>query len=288
MRYIFFFLSLLVMGATGYAQKTDKQLQAKVEELLTGFNGQIGVYIKSLRTGKTVAYHADTVFPTASIVKVPILMGIMNKIAAKELEYEQKLTWQDTMQYDPGDDIAAYLKPGTKIALSKVIMLMMTISDNNASLWLQSVAGGGTSINQLMDQYGYVQTKVNSRTPGREAMRSVYGWGQSTPKEMAHIFNDIVNRKLINATASARMLRIMGRQYWDGEALSSLPPDIFVASKNGAVNASRDEVLYVNGKHPYILSIFTKNNKDIGWEDNNEAWELTRRLSKLVWDHYNG
>lgn len=288
MRYTFFCICFFAMTLSALAQKKDKQLQLKVEELLTGFNGQVGVYVKSLKTGKTVAYNADTSFPTASIVKVPILLGIMNKIEAKELEYEQKLVWQDTMQYDPGEDIAAYLKPGTKIALSKVIMLMMTISDNNASLWLQSIAGGGTAINTLMDQYGYGQTRVNSRTPGREAMRSVYGWGQSTPREMAQIVDAIVGRKLISVKSSERMIRIMGRQYWDGEALSVLPPDVFAASKNGAVNASRDEVLYVNGKHPYILSIFTKNNTDTSWGDSNEAWELTRRLSKLVWEHFNG
>jgi beta-lactamase class A len=83
------------------------------------------------------------------------------------------------------------------------------------------------------------------------------------------------------------MLRILGRQYWDGEALSSIPPDIYVAAKSGAVDASRSEVLYVKGKRPYILSVFTKNNKDQSWEDTNEAWELTRSLSKLVWDYYN-
>jgi beta-lactamase class A len=288
MRFLFLCANLFLVLFSVQAQKTDRQLQEKVEALLTGFRGEIGVYVKSLKTGKVVAHHADTVFPTASIVKVPILLGIMKKIESKELEYEQKLVWQDTMNYDPGEDIAAYLKPGTKIALSKVMMLMMTISDNNASLWLQAIAGGGATINALLDQYGYTQTRVNSRTPGREAMRSAYGWGQTTPREMAKLVEDIVDRKLISETASARMLRIMGRQFWDGEALSSLPPDVFVASKNGAVNASRDEVLYVNGKHPYILSIFTKNNKDISWDDSNEAWELTRQISKLVWEHHNG
>jgi beta-lactamase class A len=287
MRHAFLSIFLLMASLSTFAQKNDRQLQSNVEELLTGFNGQIGVYVKSLKTGRTVSVNADTIFPTASIVKVPILVGIMEKIETKELAYDHKLVWQDTLGYDPGEDIAAYLKPGTKIALSKVMMLMMTISDNNASLWLQSIAGGGTAINRLMDQYGYTKTRVNSRTPGREDMRSVYGWGQSTPREMAQLFEDIVNKKLISASSSDRMLRIMGRQYWDGEALSALPPDVFVSSKNGAVNASRDEVLYVNGKHPYILSIFTKNNKDISWEDNNEAWELTRRLSKLVWEHFN-
>ncbi|MFN5422992.1 MAG: serine hydrolase [bacterium] len=287
MKKLFISLYALLYCLTIQAQKQDIKLQTKVEDLVKDFNGQIGVYIKNLKNGKIVAVNADTIFPTASIVKVPILIGIMNKIEKKELDYHQKLTWADNINYDPGEDIVPYLKSGTNIELSKVMMLMMTISDNNASLWLQEIAGTGTMINALMDSLGYANTKVNSRTPGREAMRAVYGWGQTTPYEMARIVEDIASRKLLSTNASDRMLRIMGRQYWDEEALSAIPPDVFVASKNGAVNASRSEVLYVNGKHPYIISIFTKNNKDVGWEYKNEAWELTRKLSSLVWSYYN-
>ena len=45
------------------AQKTDKKLQSKIEEAIQGFNGDIGIYIKNLRTGKTVSINADTIFP---------------------------------------------------------------------------------------------------------------------------------------------------------------------------------------------------------------------------------
>jgi beta-lactamase class A len=36
----------------------------------------------------------------------------------------------------------------------------------------------------------------------------------------------------------------------------------------------------------YILSIFTKNNKDQKWTNDNEAWVLTRKLSKLLWEYF--
>jgi len=280
----FMFGALSLMS---FAQQTDKSLEKKINELISAYNGEIGIYVKDLKKNNIVSINADTVFPTASIVKIPILIGIMNKIHNKELDYHQKLTWYDTLNYDPGEDIVAYLKPETKIELSKVMMLMMTISDNTGSLWLQSIAGNGITINNLMNQLGYTKTSVNSRTPGREIDRSVFGWGQTTPAEMAKIVEDIVDGKTISTQASDRMLRIMGRQYWDEEGLSSIPPDVFVASKNGAVDASRSEVMFVKGKHPYILSIFTKNNKDKSWENDNEAWVLTRKLSKMIWKHFN-
>jgi beta-lactamase class A len=285
-KYLFVSIFLLSLFQS-FAQKRDKKLEQKIATLIQGFNGQIGVYVKSLRNGQTVSINGDTTFPTASIVKVPILIGIMNRIHKKELGYHQKLVWYDTLNYDPGEDIVAYLKPQTEIELSKVMMLMMTISDNTGSLWLQSIAGTGKRINHLLDSMGYQATRVNSRTPGREADRAIFGWGQTTPNEMGRLMEDIVEGNVISKEASDQMLRIMGRQYWDEEALSSIPPTIFVASKNGAVNASRSEVLYVNGKHPYIFSVFTKNNKDISWGNENEAWQLTRQLSKLLWNYFN-
>lgn len=287
MKKVFIYLICLLSLLTSFSQQKDKKLEAIVSKLIDGFNGQIGVYVKSMKTGKTIAINGDTVFPTASIVKVPILIGIMDRINKNELNYHQKLVWYDTLNYDPGEDIVAYLKPQSEIELSKVMMLMMTISDNTGSLWLQSIAGTGTKINHLLDSMGYHATRVNSRTPGREATRAAFGWGQTTPNEMGKIFEDIVNGKIINKEVSDKMLRIMSRQYWDEEGLSSVPAGVFVASKNGAVNASRSEVMYVNAKHPYIFSVFTKNNKDISWEYNNEAWQLTRKLSKLLWNYFN-
>jgi beta-lactamase class A len=281
------FILFAVYSSISIAQKTDKSLEKKINALISTFNGEIGIYVKDLQKNNIVSINADTIFPTASIVKIPILIGIMNKIHNKELDYHQKLTWFDTLNYDPGEDIVAYLKPETKIELSKVMMLMMTISDNTGSLWLQHIAGTGRTINKLMDQMGYSTTRVNSRTPGRETDRSVYGWGQTSPAEMARILEDIVNGTIISPEACDKMLRIMGRQYWDEEGLSSIPSNVYVASKNGAVNASRSEVMYVKGRHPYIFSIFTKNNKDTGWAHDNEAWVLTRKLSKIIWDHFN-
>ena len=99
--------------------------------------------------------------------------------------------------------------------MSKVMMLMLTMSDNIASLWLQSLAGGGTRINELMDSLGTKVTRVNSRTPDREANRNQYGWSQTTPYEMATLMEKIVKGEVINKNASAKILRLLGRNYWD-------------------------------------------------------------------------
>jgi len=281
----FLFLFILIAPAA-FAQKKDAKLQKEIEALVTGFNGDIGVYVKDLKSGKTVAINADTVFPTASIVKIPILVGIMDKIAKGELGYHQEVVYKDSLYY-AGVDILGSFKEGEKIEIGKLLMLMLTMSDNTASLWLQSLAGTGTRINEIMGELGLEQTRVNSRTPGRQAIWSVYGWGQTTPREMGTLIEKIYRGEVVDRGASDRMLRLLNRNYWDAVSISQIPPYATVFSKNGAVNGSRNEILLVKGnKSHYILSIFTKNNKDVSWTRSNEAWELTRKISALLWNHF--
>jgi beta-lactamase class A len=270
-----------------FAQNIDKKLQRQVEEITKGFNGDIGIYIKDLRKGKTVLINADTIFPTASIVKVPILLGIMNKIYTGELAYDSTLIYKDSLLYE-GADILGSFKSNEKILLKKAMMLMLTTSDNTASLWLQSLAGKGTRINEILDSLGLVYTRVNSRTPGRENNRTQYGWGQTTPREMGMLFEKMYLNEIFSPAICDRMMRSLGRNYWDvDEAISQIPPNIEVFSKNGCVNASRSEVLLVNAPHnPYIFCIFTKNNKDTQWTHQNEAWTMARKISLMLWRYF--
>lgn len=280
-------LLLFLSAGSAFAQRTDIKLQRKIEQLISGFGGQAGVYVKDLRTGKIAQYQSDTIFPTASIVKVPILLGIMDRLHRGELNYDSSLVYKDSLLY-AGEDILGSFKSDEKIALKKIIMLMMTTSDNTASLWLQSIAGTGTRINQLLDSFGLRHTRVNSRTPGRESNRTQYGWGQTTPREMGELFERIYRNQLFSPATNDRMLRCMGRNFWDeDEAISRFPPYIEVFSKNGCVNASRSEVMIVNAPHhPFVFCIFTKNNKDQRWTHENEAWTLARNLADLLWEHF--
>jgi beta-lactamase class A len=283
----FLSLVLILLSCQCYPQKTDKKLERKITDAIKSFHGDIGVYVKNLRTGEIVASNADSIFPTASIVKVPILVGVMDKISRGELVYDSPFVYKDSLLYE-GEDILGSFKSGEKILLKKIIMLSLTTSDNTASLWLQSLAGTGIRINAILDSLNFIYTRVNSRTPGREGDRNTYGWGQTTPSEMAKLLEMIYYRQVISPALSERMMRCLGRNYWDeNEAISQVPPNIEVFSKNGCVDASRSEVLLVNAPHnPYIFCIFTKNNKDTSWTHANEAWTLARTLSKLLWNYF--
>lgn len=277
---------LLLVSLCGIAQRIDHRLQKRLDTLTRNFHGDVGIYVYDPVRDRYAGLRPDTLFPTASIVKLTILLGIMDKIRSGALDYHQRLTYTDSLYFKEGDDILSNFIPGSTIELSKLMMLMITISDNCASLWLQSVAGGGERINRLLDSLGFYMTRVNSRTPGRKADWEQYGWGQTTPREIVGFMDRIVRGTLLSPQASASMLRLLGRQYWDEEALSQIPAGVFAADKNGALDANRNEVVYVHGRHPYLFAIFTKDNVDKRWTADNEAWVLTRKLSALLWAYY--
>ncbi len=267
-------------------QSQDHKLKKKIEGLVNGFRGDVGIYVKNLKTGKSAGYQADTLFPTASMIKIPILVGISEQMEKQRLSYNQLFTYKDSLLY-PGSDILGSFRQDEQIELGKLIMLMLTTSDNTASLWLQSLAGGGIRINQLLDSLGFHQTRVNSRTPGRAQEQKRFGWGQTTPFEMATILEKIYRGEIFSKESSNRMLRLLGRNYFDDHAISQIPPFIFVASKNGAVDASRSETLLVMAPHgPYVFSVITKNQEDQSWNNQNEGWVLATKLSALLWEYY--
>ncbi len=290
-RHSFFFLCSIVFLSSGlHSQsvkgKIDRALTKKLAELSKDFKGGYGIYVRNLKTGAMAEINPDTLFPTASIIKVPILCALFDKIDRGELKYSQEMVYRDSMAYG-GAGVAHLFKDSAKVPLAELVWLMIAISDNTAALWCQFLAGTGIAINEWLEKNGFHQTRVNSRTPGREANRSEHGWGQTTPREMAELLALIREGKAVNAEASEEMYRVFSKPYWDGEALSQIPPTIRVAAKNGAVNASRSEVVLVNAPSgDYVFCVLTKNQKDQRWEHDNEGYVLIRNVSRLLWNYF--
>src|ERR1700749_402931 len=91
-------LILLLVSSAAFSQ-TDSKLTAQLQNAIKGFNGQVGIYVQNLKTGKTAAINADTLFPTASMVKVSILTGLMDKIDKGAIQYDQKIVYRDSLLY---------------------------------------------------------------------------------------------------------------------------------------------------------------------------------------------
>ena len=286
MRFLLCLGFVLTLFFSASAQKEDKVLRQKLQPLVSGFQGDVGIYVQHLRTGETVAINADTLFPTASMVKIPITIGMLDKIEKGEIAYDTLLTYRDSLLYE-GDDILGSFKDGERIDLPKVMMLMITTSDNTASLWCQALAGTGTSINRWLSENGFENTRVNSRTEGRSGDWRKYGWGQTTPREMAELLVKIRRGEVISPRASERIYRNLVRIHWDHSALSRIPPYVQAASKSGWVSRSRSEVVLVNAPHgDYVFCVITKNQNDESFDYDNEGSVLLRAVSGILWNYF--
>ncbi|MEL6616357.1 MAG: serine hydrolase, partial [Bacteroidota bacterium] len=269
MRLLLLALALVAAGCTGSrpladgppwpAEIPDADLQTAIDALARGFGGRVGVYARHLPTGRTVALAADSLFPTASIIKVPILVATMDAVDRGDLSLDQGIVFRDSLRYDDYG-LFGLLRDSARVELHRAIETMLSASDNNSSLWLQALSGGGEQINAFFSARGYEGTRMNSRTDGRRADWQAYGWGQTTPREMARLFREIVETDVdvVSPEADEEMHRMLTRTFWDDEAIAVLPPSVQVASKQGAVSDSRSEALYVHAPSgPYLLTVFT-------------------------------
>lgn len=275
---------------TAPAVRTDPVLTATLERLVEGFGGDVGVYVRHLDTGATAAIRADDVFPTASMIKVPLLVALYEQVEAGRLNPEAELPYPDTLryQYEESTDVVGYMEPGETLPLSELAFLMLSVSDNVASLWIQALVGGGMVVNDWLAEHGLERTRVNSRTPGREAARERYGWGQTTPREIGELLVMIREGRVVSAAASEEMYRMLTNSYWDDVALSQIPPTVQAASKQGFVERSRSEVLLVNAPAgDYVLAIITANQTDTSSDPGNEGLRLIRETSRSVYEHFN-
>jgi len=282
--------ALLLVAAPLHAQapraKRDAALEKELAALAAEVRGTVGIYVRHLRTGRTAELNADSVFPTASMVKVPILVTLFDRMDRGLLGMHDTLVYRDSLLY-PGEDLLGSVKDSSPVSLDKVAMLMMSMSDNTASLWLQALVGGGAGINEWLAAHGFTNTRVNSRTPGREQARTEFGWGQTSPREMAELLVRIREGRAVSPAADQEMYRLLTRPYWTGEAISQLPPWVHAAVKNGAVDRSRSEAVLVNAPSgDYVFCVITKQQEDESWVPENEGYVLARKLSALLWKRF--
>ena len=115
---------LLFVGLTcvGDVDGQDK-LETAILGLIQGFNGDVGVYVRHLSSNTAVGVNENKIFPTASMVKVPILVKIFDKIEAGALTMDSVVIFNKSLINYPwkGDDALARFNNGEDITISKLL-----------------------------------------------------------------------------------------------------------------------------------------------------------------------
>ncbi len=283
-----------------FAQNSDTTLIAELQRLENQFGGHLGVAAKNLKTGEVVAFNAGERFPTASVIKLPIMTAFFDLVDKKRIDPDMKvvLTEQDKK---PG--LLQLMSDGMTMTLLDAVKLMIVLSENTATnLVLDRLAPTHAErlkvVNDFIRQAGLKNTMLLNRlytfstkmeTP--EAMR--YGIGMSTPEDMVLLMEKLYNKTLASDTSCNAMIEILKRQEYNDMVPRLLPKhelsQFDVAHKTGWINETKvDVALVMTEKTTYAIAIFIDKHPDHHEDIENRGVLLGAHASRAVWNHFTG
>jgi beta-lactamase class A len=271
------------------AQRPLNDLRRELEQRTARHRGVIGLAIIDLRSGDTLSIRGSERFPTASIIKLPILVEVFHQMRTGRLRWEDPLVMLDADRVG-GAGLIQHFHPPHQLTVGDAATMMIAISDNTATnLLIDKV--GIRSVNLRMDSLGlpntelYAKVFLRARTSIDTAGSARYGLGSTTPMEMATILARLYRGQLVSDTASKRMIDLLKLQQVRDRIPRLLPPGTTVAHKTGEVDDSRNDCgLVLVPEHEYVFCALTRENVDRRWSFDNEALVLIAELSRFVYD----
>lgn len=264
-------------------------LQARLDAWCERFHGRAGYCLLLLKADRRISHRGDERFPTASTIKTALMLQAIREVEAGNLK------WTDKRPVPPMSGRQAsmwsyWFKDGTKVDVDGWVNLMITVSDNTATMVLRDWLTMDRT-NAMLDGLGLRNTRVlGTFRPEQTEMirlRGQFGLGVTTPIEMNRLLELIYRRKAATEAGCEKAMRILSHQYWDDAIGSTVPVDVKVSSKSGAINRSRSDTAIVFGENPYILTIYTDAQKDQRWVSENEGDQFLIKLGREVWKTLN-
>jgi beta-lactamase class A len=273
-----------VERAAGLAADTAG-LRRTLDSLVARHRGVVGYAVHDLESGARLGHRADEPFPTASLIKVSILVTLFDLAERGLIALDDPLT---VLRIDKvgGAGQLQFMHDGAGITVRDAAWLMTTISDNTATnLLLDRIVI--RRVWAKMDSLGLRRTRVHHKSFLR-AIASVapdssarYGLGVTTPNEMARLFELLARGQAVNARADSAMLDILAHNE-DGALLQRFVPELRSPHKTGADDGIRTECALWTLPDRVIACVLTKENADLRWNIDNEAQLLMARMGEAI------
>lgn len=266
-------MSSACLEAQTFVRADTAALHRTLDAIAHAHHGVLGYSVMNLDTGERLSLRGDETFPTASLIKVGILVTLYDLVEQKQLSLDDPLTVLKIDQV-PGSGVLQFMHPGMVLSVHDAAALMIILSDNTATnLLLDKVAM--RRMWAKMESLGLPHTKVHSKTFLRitsVAMDSSakYGLGVSTPNEMARLFALLADGKAVSPAADSSMLDMLADNA-DGELMQRTINGLRVPHKTGATDSVRTECALFRLQSRVVACGFTKENTDTRWVVDNEA-----------------
>jgi beta-lactamase class A len=275
---------------------TDTMLQNKIETMAAQHRGKLALYAIDLRSGDAIALDADTPVPTASVIKLPILVEAMRQVKTGKHRLEEKITL-DKDNVVQGSGILQFFDLPLTITLKDALTCMIIESDNTATNMVIDQVGI-KNVNDSSAQTGlkdtYLYKKVYKPATGpMPADQKKFGLGKTTAHEMAKVMESIVNCDLHDRKLCDSMLYMLRNQQYRNmvphyiETSDTSEGLSLIGNKTGSLDEVRNDVAVIYSKSgPIVISAFTYENQDQSWNNDNAAELLIAHIAKAIVDSW--
>lgn len=269
---------------SAFARADTSSLHRRLDSLARAHKGQLAYTVHNIDTGERFELRGDEPFPTASLIKVPILVTLYDLVEKKSISLDDPIR---VLRIDkvPGTGVLQHLHDGIEITVRDAAWLMGTISDNTATnLLLDKVAM--RRVWDKMDSLRLPRTRVHAKSFQRFtsiAMDSSvkYGLGVTTSNEMSRLFALLADGKAVSPAADSAMLKLLENNT-NNEQMRRFAPGVTMATKDGAGDQVRTECALFRLQSRVVACVLTNLNQDRGWTIDNEAQVTLANFGKAI------
>lgn len=247
-----------------------------IEEIKT-IDEDISIVIKDLTKEQWIfKYNEDKVFPSASLIKIPIMIEALYAAQNGEYRLDEKIKIEENTRVPYS--IISELKLD-EYPLIDLITLMIILSDNTATNVLIELLGYGR-INERIKKLNCNNTILKRKMMDFKAAKEGKE-NMTSPMDMAIIMEKIYKKSIINLESCNIMIDILSRQKHRDMLPRYIVDEVTIAHKTGELTGLNHDVgvFYLDNIH-YLIGIFTTNGKD-----DLEGKRTIGRISKLVYNY---
>jgi beta-lactamase class A len=259
--------------------EVKEKFETKLKRMDATFDGVLGAEFVDLTDGQVVALNAGSVFPTASTIKVAILIELFRQAEAKPGLLTQQRPFTAT-ERTTGSGMARLIGSGSSLALQDIAKLMINLSENTATNVIIDEVGMD-NVNRLAASLNLKSMRLQRKMLESEE-QAKNKENIASPDDAAKIMTMIARCKIPVSPASCAAIRhIMEIPQPPHPAKDPIPKDIPVAFKWGGMEGvSVGWGIVSLPRRPYVFAIMTT----YGQEPQSGA--TVRAVSEAAFDYY--
>jgi beta-lactamase class A len=252
--------SLLTLSATvrGQSQNPIFNLPDSLTSYLNILPSEARVSLSTrslVDATQSFAYRADVQIPSASVIKLPIMLELMERVKAGTINLDavDMLTEAEKVG---GDGILKTYPDQSRVSYRELLRLMLIKSDNTATNILIHLLGRD-AINQRIRQLGLERSQLNRVMMDTLAARQ----GREnyvTAQEMTTLLEKVYRHQVATPERCEEMLTILKQNEDTLTILRLLPKSMAIAHKTGTLAYVRGDVGIIYTPKPFLLSVFVE------------------------------